>query len=169
MASLRRRGDQTEIRECRSTERGPRQFTLARFSGVLTPEILDEAARRARRPFDARKLVAAARRQGIPVTPHRRSAAARKLLAELRAGHRLDPSLAGLLREALAGAETRPVPEHLADVVDWIGRGEAARGKALRGLLRTAGRALRSRGRKRTLPKQAFPRFSSEGAERVAS
>ena len=33
--------------------------------------------------------------------------------------------------------------------------------KALRGLLRTASRVLRSRGPLRALPAQAFPRFSS--------
>jgi len=56
MASIRKihgkqeQGDRYEIRECRVTERGPRQFTLVSFRGVLTPEVLDEAEERARRP-----------------------------------------------------------------------------------------------------------------------
>lgn len=169
MASIRRQGQIYEIRECRMTERGPRQFALARFRTVLTPEALEEAARRARRPFDPRQVVAAARARGIAVTPYRRNAAARRLLADLRAGHPLEPSLVAQLRRALDGMPECTLPEHLSDAADWIGRSEAARGKALRGLLRTAGRTLRSRGAKRTLPQKAFPHFSSERPEREAS
>src|SRR5690606_32526267 len=101
MASLRAQGRAYEIRECRSTERGPRQFVLARFRGVLTPEVLEQAEARAQRRFDRARLVASARRRGIPVSPHRTDAAARRLLAELRAGGSLDPGLVALLREAL--------------------------------------------------------------------
>jgi hypothetical protein len=162
MASIRKQRAIWEIRECRSTERGPRQYTLARFMEVLTPDVLEQAAARAQRPFDAEKLVAAARARGISVTSERRHVAARHLLGELRTGHPLEPSLVALLKEALASIEERPLPAHLADAADWIGRSEASRGKALRGLLRAASRVVRSRGPRRAPPEARFPRFSSE-------
>jgi hypothetical protein len=164
MASIRQQGSTFDIRECRSTKRGPRQFILARFGGVLTPEVLEQAAALAQRPFDSRKLVAAARKRGIPVTPYRTHTAARLLLAELRAGHSLEPSLAALLKQALVTADEKPVPEHLSEAADWIGKSEAARGKALRGLLRAASRIARSRALPRPLPSEPFPRFSSTSA-----
>lgn len=161
MASLRVQNGAYEIRECRSTERGPRQFVLARFRSALTPEVLEQAAVRAQRPFDRTKLVASARRRGIPVSPHRTDAAARRLLAELRAGGSVEPGLVALLREALSMLAAEPLPEHLADAADWVGRSEAERGKALRGLLRTASRITRSAGRRREPARRPFPRFSS--------
>lgn len=161
MASLRAQGRSYEIRECRSTERGPRQFVLARFRDVLTPEVLDQAEARARRPFDRARLVASARRRGIPVSPHRTDAAARRLLAELRAGGTVEPGLVALLREALGMLEAAPLPEHLDDAADWIGRSQAERGKALRGLLRTASRIARSAGPRRAPDEPRFPRFRS--------
>jgi hypothetical protein len=161
LASIRRQADTYEIRECRSTERGPRQYTLARFKKVLTPEVLDEAAARAQRPFDPQALVAGARARGIAVTPHRSYATARRLLGELRGGRPLEPSLVALLRRALAGMNERPLPPHLTDAAEWLARSEASRGKALRGLLRAASRVARSRGPRRDLPAEPFPRFSS--------
>lgn len=161
MASIRKQGNTFEIRECRSTGRGPRQFTLARFRDVLTPEALEEAAARAKRPFDAQGLAERAAARGIPVSRRRTHGAARQLLAELRGGRPLDPSLVSLLKQALAHQAERPLPEHLADAAEWLGRSEAARGKALRGLLRTASRILRSRGALPGLPDEPFPRFRS--------
>jgi hypothetical protein len=161
MASIRRQGDSFEIRECLSTDRGPRQRPLARFRRVLTPEVLDQAEAGARRPFDRHALVERARRQGVPVTHERRHPEARKLLAQLRAGRALDPTLVTLLRGALELLASEPLPPHLNDVAEWVGQSEAVRGKALRGLLRTASRVLRSRGPLREPPVQAFPRFSS--------
>jgi len=161
MASIRRQGESFEIRECQSTDRGPRQRPLARFRRVLTPEVLDQAEAAARRPFDRRAFVERARRQGIPVTRERRYPEARKLIAHLRAHRPLDPTLVTLLRGALELLAAEPVPPHLNDVAEWVGQPEAARGKALRGLLRTASRVLRSRGPLREPPAQAFPRFSS--------
>lgn len=161
MASIRQQGDAFEIRECRSTASGPRQFVLARFKRVLTPEVLDAARARARRPFDAARLVARARARAIPVSAQRRSSAARALLAELRAGAVLEPTIAWLLRDALAHSESRPLPDHLADAAEWLGQPAVARGRALRGLLRSASRALHSRGPVRELPPEPFPRFDS--------
>ncbi|MCA9509740.1 MAG: hypothetical protein KC560_03480, partial [Myxococcales bacterium] len=65
---------------------------------------------------------------------------------------------------ALAPLEARPVPEHLADAADWLGQPEAARGRALRGLLRAASRTVRSRGAIRALPEEPFPHFDSGAA-----
>lgn len=162
MASLRAQGPAYEIRECRSTERGPRQYVLARFRGALTPEVLEEAGARAKRPFDRAKLVASARRRGIPVSPHRTDTAARRLLAELRAGGSVEPGLVALLREALGMLDAEPLPEHLDDAANWVGRSQAERGKALRGLVRTASRIARSAGARPALePPQPFPRFRS--------
>lgn len=161
MASIRRQGSAYEIRECRTTPRGPRQYALARFRDVLTPEVLDRAAEAAHRPFDARKLIADARRRGIPVNVRRTHAAARQLLGELRAGHVLEPGLAAMLKQALAMTDSTPLPEHLADAADWIGRSEVARGKALRGLLRAASRVVRSRAPQRERSDEPFPHFSS--------
>lgn len=161
MASIRRQGDAFEIRECLATDQGPRQRPLARFRGILTPEVLDRAAAAARRPFDRQALVERARRQEIPVSAAPRSGDARRLLAHLRRGRPLDPSLVTLLRAALEPLAAEPVPPHLEDVTEWVGRSEAARGKALRGLLRVASRVLRSRGPLREPRDQAFPRFDS--------
>ena len=167
MASIRKQRDMCEIRECRSTKQGPRQFTLARFRDALTPEVVEEAAAHAQRPFDARKLIASARARGIAVTSERRHAAARQLLGELRAGRGLEPSLVALLKQALGEIEEHPLPSHLTDAADWVGRSEASRGKALRGLLRTASRVVRSRDPRRAEPDALhFPRFSSEAVTR---
>ena len=160
MASLcRRRDGRVEIRETRSTERGPRSTTLASFRGALTPDVLEQAAGRARRPFDRARLRERARELGIPVRTQRDDRAARALLAQLRDGT-VDPVLVGLLARALADAPAAPVPEPLAEVAEWLGASPAERGRALRGLLRVHDRIARGRPaprRRRT----RFPRFQS--------
>lgn len=161
MASIRRQGERCEIRECRSTPQGPRQFALVRFRGALTPEILERAAARATRPLGPDSLIERARELGIPVAEQRQHPEARALLAVLQRGEALDPVLVTLLRSALAGRKARPLPPHLADAAEWIGRDDVERGLALRGLLRTADRILRARGPRRTRPATAFPRFRS--------
>lgn len=161
MPSIRARNDRYEIRECRTTERGPRQFTLARFRGVLTPDVLDAAAAAARRPFDRETIVERARRAGIPISSERRNDPARQLLAALRSGQTIDPTLAELLRAELALHPGRALPAHLEDAANWIGRSEAERGKALRGLTRAASRVARGRGDVRAMPHEPFPRFCS--------
>jgi hypothetical protein len=83
------------------------------------------------------------------------------LLDFLRRGGRLDPVVVTLLREALASQQAGSVPSHLDDVVDWVGQSEFARGRALRGLLRTASRIARSRPSLHRAPTERFPRFSS--------
>jgi hypothetical protein len=167
MASIRKirknreHGDRYEIRECLDTERGPRQFTLVSFRGVLTPEVLDEAQDRARKPLRREALLARARELGIPVSHQRRFPEARALLARLHRGAEIDPGLATLLRSALEHRPGEPLPPHLEDAAQWIGQSERERGRALRGLVRTADRILQSRGPLRTRPRDVFPRFRS--------
>lgn len=170
MASIRRQGEVFEIRECLPTPAGPRQRALVRFRKILTAADIDRAAAVARRPFDREQLLRRARAQGIPVASAPRHDEARRLLAHLRDGGTIDPVLAKLLIEGLslfaragdASATTRGgLPDHLEDVVDWVGRSEPIRGRALRGLLRTASRVSRSRAAPRAEPERPFPRFSS--------
>jgi len=161
VASIRQQGSRFEIRECLDTERGPRQRVLARFDRILTDEALEQAAAHARRPFDRSKLVARARARGIPVAPAPRSEPARRLLACLRRGGEIDPTIVGLLQEALGERESRPLPEHLEPAAEWLGASEAARGAALRGLLRTASRIAKSRGPLREHGELRFPRIDT--------
>lgn len=170
MASIRRQGRRYEIRECRSTPRGPRQYVLASFTGVLTPEILDAAEQAAQRPFDRERLVARARGLGAGVSRRRRNRAARALLASLQRGAPLDPRLVTLLREALEPLPAAPLPEHLEEASEWLGQPEADRGRALRGLLRTADRIREARGALRARDERRYPRFHSEaGADADAA
>jgi hypothetical protein len=114
MASIRKQGDRYEIRECVETPRGPRQLSLTSFRGVLTPEVLDEAEAKARKPLRRVELTARAIRLGIPVSERRRHPEARRLLALLQRGAELEPTLVQLLEAALQRLESRAVPEHLA-------------------------------------------------------
>ena len=166
MASIRKQKDRYEIRECLATPQGPRQLSLASFRGVLTPEILDEACARARKPFNRDALAARAANMGIPISERRRHPEARGLLAALQRGAGLEPTLVRLLETALGRLESHPVPAHLTDAAEWIGQPERERGAALRGLLRTADRILRSRPPLRAPARKIFPRFSSESAGR---
>ncbi|MBW2273524.1 MAG: hypothetical protein JRG96_09655 [Deltaproteobacteria bacterium] len=165
MASIREQDGRYEIRECLSTERGPRQRILASFRGVLTPEVLDRAEEKALKPLKRMALVARALAMEIPVTHRRRYPEARALLAKLQRGGRLDPGLAALLRAALEPLPSESPPAHLEDAAEWIGQPEGVRGSALRGLLRTADRIVRSRGPLRTRPRELFPRFSSDPSQ----
>lgn len=61
-----RRNGRFEVRESVHTPEGPRARTLAGFR-VLSDEVLSQAARRAKRPFDAQKVLASAKRAGAQV------------------------------------------------------------------------------------------------------
>ena len=74
----------------------------------------------------------------------------------------IEPTVVAQLKQALALMEEAPLPEHLIEAAEWLGKSEAARGKALRGLLRAASRVVRSRGPVSVLPSdEPFPRFRS--------
>ena len=165
MANFRRQGERFEIRECRGTPAGPRQFVLASFRGVLTPEVLDRAENEARRPFDRERLIERARAAGIAVTRRRRHPEARQLLRSLHTGGVPSPALVAMLRSLLEELPSAPLSEHLMDAKDWLGRPETERGRALRGLLRTADRIVQARGPLRERPPEVFPRFSSSPAD----
>ena len=166
MASIRRQSDRYEIRECLVTVRGPRQLSLASFRGVLTPEVLDAAEAKARKPLNRADLKARALRMGIPVSERRRHPEARGLPAALQRGADLAPTLVQLLKTSLERLDSLAVPAHLVDAAEWIGQPERERGAALRGLLRTADRILRSRPPLRAPRQESFPHFSSESADR---
>ena len=166
MASIRKQGDVFEIRECIQTAAGPRQRALARFRKILTPADLDRAAA-ARHPLDRAKLIARARAQGIPVTSVSQHGEARRLLAYLRDGGAVEPTVAQLLiralvhSQALTGQSNDALPEHLESALEWVGRPESVRGRALRGLLRTASRVAQSRRGLREPAAEPFPRLHS--------
>ena len=90
---VRRSPTRFEIRESRSTPRGPRSRVLASFLEALTRDVLDRAAARATRPVNAAALVRRARTLGIPVLERSREPEARALLSRLRRGDPLDPDL----------------------------------------------------------------------------
>lgn len=158
---VRHAGDRIEIRESRSTAKGPRSRQLARFVGALTPAVLARAAARATRPFDAEALVRRARVMGIQVASRGPEREARALLARLHRADPIDPVMAGLLVRALEGTSKVQLPEQLAEVAEWIGAPLAARGAALRDLLDAFGRIASSRAPVRDRPRKPYPRFSS--------
>jgi hypothetical protein len=61
-----RRGRRFEIRESLHTAKGPRSRTLVGFD-ILTDDIVEAAARRAQRPFEAGSVIGSARRAGARV------------------------------------------------------------------------------------------------------
>jgi len=158
---VRRSPTRFEIRESRSTPRGPRSRVLASFPEPLTRDVLNRAAARATRPFAAAALVRRARALGIPVLERSREPEARALLSRLRRSDPLDPVLAASLRRVLARLPEAPIPESLAEVSEWVGASAAERGAALRELLDLYGRIARSRPPRRRRQRARFPRFSS--------
>ncbi len=163
MAFLTARKDgRNEIRETLQTAAGSRARTLAIFRGSLAPEILDRAAERALLPFDPDALRERARQLGVTVIEGHGDAEARSLLKRLRSGGAIDPILAGLLQTELVQLEHSEVPVELREASDWLEVPPAARGRALRGLLRVSDRIVRSRPAIKSRPPANFPRFRSK-------
>lgn len=158
---VRHAGNRIEVRESRSTAKGPRSRQLARFVGPLTPAVLAKAAERATRPFDPEALVRRARVLGIPVEARGSEPEARALLARLRRADPIDPGMAAVLVRALEGTAKAELPEQIADVADWIGAPASARGAALRDLLDAFGRIESARPPRRERPRRPYPRLSS--------
>lgn len=169
MAYLYRRKDgRAEIREAHSTPRGPRSRTLASFRGPLTDEHLDRAETASARGIDRDAIRERAVQLGIPFERASVDATARALIAGLRRGARIDPVLSTVLREQLERVASVPVPDELADVVEWIGANDRERGRALRDVLRLYDTIGRSRGAVREPAAKLFPRFSVRPGRRVS-
>lgn len=132
-----------EVRESRTTPKGPRSRTLASFS-VLTDEVIDKAQTRAAKPPSAEELKEAAVRAGAPISGDPVDESARETLRRIASGEQLDPMLHRLLLDALSDqnqAGDRPA-EASAAVSDsaraasqWLGASLTQRGEALRDLL----------------------------------
>lgn len=167
LAYLYVRNDRAEIREARSTPRGPRSRTLVSFRGALTDAHLDRASAVARREIDRAALRARAEELGIGTARVSADAEARALIGRLRTGAPLDPVLVGLLREQLDARPAAAVPEDLADVVEWIGASEHERGRTLRGLLRVYDRIARPDAT-HARESERFPRFEVRPTRRVS-
>jgi hypothetical protein len=155
-----RKSGRVEIREAHSTRKGPRSRTLASFQAPLTEARLDRAESAATRPFDRAAIRARARELGIPIEASGADAPARALIARLRSGGRLDPVLVSILHDQLEVRDAAPVPEELADVIEWIGASEHERGRALRDVLRLYDTIARSRDAVRAPEARRFPRFT---------
>jgi hypothetical protein len=156
-----RRGE-FEIRESRSTPKGPRSRTLATFR-ELSDEVIEKARARASKTLSAEELRSAAKRAGATMAQAPVERAARELIAELGKGRRLDPSLRHLLidllrRDGLKSVEPIPASDAARAVAEWMAATPEERGKTLVDLLLLAD-ALPSGGR-RGKPLR-FPRLES--------
>lgn len=151
-----------EIRESRSTDKGPRSRTLVSFR-ELTDQVIEKARGKAVKPLSAEELRLAARRAGAPVAREPIEQAARELIAELAKGKRLDPTLRQIALEMLQRGyheDSNPSPSNEAarGVTLWMAATPKERGRALFELLLLAD-ALPSKGR---LGKPLrFPRLDS--------
>jgi hypothetical protein len=163
-----RKNGRAEIREAHSTPRGPRSRTLASFRGALTEEHLDRAEAASARGFDRDAIRKRAVKLGIPIERAGVESTARALIAGLRRGARLDPVLSTVLRAQLENVTSVPVPDELADAVEWIGANDRERGRALRDVLRLYDTIGHSRGTVREPAVKLFPRFSVRPGRRVS-
>jgi len=162
MASLYARKDgRVEIRETIGTSQGPRSRTLAVFRGPLTPDVLERAAARAERPFEAEPLLERAHELGIPITARREDRSARDFLRALRAGAEIDPGLLHTIREVLERSDPAEAPPRWSEAAEWLEASAAERGRALRGLVRTYDRIAQSRPPRRRRRQRRFPSFHS--------
>jgi len=153
-----------EVRESRSTPKGPRSHTLASFR-ELTDDVIAKARERAVNPPSPEELRRAARRAGAQVARPPIEQAARELIAELGRGARLDPTLDQILSELLQrgyreSADPSPANEAARSVAIWMAATAEQRGRALVDLLLLAD-ALPSGGRKGKPLR--FPRLDSTG------
>jgi hypothetical protein len=131
-----------EIRESRSTPKGPRSRTLATFK-ELNDEVIEKARARAAKAPEPAELREAAIRAGAPLTEEPVDRAARETLRLVANGAAIDPMLRRLLLDALAGEERRPAPAETPPAVSdaaraasqWIGVSPKRRAAALVDLL----------------------------------
>lgn len=157
-----------EIRESRSTPKGPRSRTLASFR-ELDRATIEKARERAEGPPPtAEELRAAALRAGAQVAPDPTDRAARDLLAHLARGKAPSPMLRRLLIDALENPDRgdRPADPEAAvsssarSVSEWLGASLRDRADTLEDLLLLAD-ALPLRRRAADI---GFPRLDSTRA-----
>jgi hypothetical protein len=150
-----------EVRESRSTPKGPRSRTLATFH-ELSDEVIEQARARASKPLGAEELRDAARRAGAPPAREPVDRAGRELIAELGKGRHLDPTLRHLLLDLLGrgggNGTSQPAGDPARAVAEWMASTPRERGKTLYDLLLLAD-ALPHGGR-RGKP-LGFPRLES--------
>lgn len=151
-----------EIRESRSTSKGPRSRTLVSFD-ELTDEVIEKARDKTDKPLSREQVVDAARRVGAPVARSPADQAARELIAELGKGGELEPKLRRLLTTKLADdpKEVIAPSDPTRAVAEWMAATPSERGKALVDLLLLAD-ALPHRGRIGKALR--FPRLESRPA-----
>ncbi len=159
------KADRFEIRESRSTPKGPRSRTLVSFR-ELTDETIAKAQENASNPLSPEEVRRAARKVSAPVARKPVDRAARELIAELGKGRWLDSNLRHVLLDLLEGGRregARPsrTNEAAHEVAEWMAATPAERGKALVDLLLLAD-ALPSGGR-RGKPLR-FPKLDSKGS-----
>jgi hypothetical protein len=148
-----------EIRESRSTPKGPRSRTLASFE-ELTNEVIEKASRKASKPLTAEELRGAARRVGAPVARPAVDQAARELIAQLGKGKEPEPRLRRLLTAKLEGETTDAISPATPSsaVAEWMAATAAERGKTLEDLLLLADAVPHGGRRGKPL---SFPRLES--------
>ena len=145
-----------EIRESVHTPKGPRSRSLATFT-VLDDDVLGRAAAASTSPLVADEVRASARRAGATIAPSAANDYGRRLLRELRAGHRPSPGLRRLLLDALR-EERAPRLDAGDSIADWVGASADERGEALRDLLALTDQLPQPRGRRTAL---TYPRLDS--------
>jgi hypothetical protein len=122
-----------EIRESRTTAKGPRSKTLATFT-ALDDEVVAKAVSRSAAGLGAAELRETVLRAGAPIAEATSDRAAKELLVEMRAGRQPRRALLALLARAVEGA-----PEIASDeagsVAEWLGASPQERGDVLRELL----------------------------------
>lgn len=149
--------DTWELRESRTTPRGPRSRTLASFR-VLDADTITRALERASTPLETHGILRAAQRAGAPIAVPAANHAAAALLRELGRGR--EPSTG--LRRAVLGVlgAGEPLSDAERSAAAWLGASAEERGAALRDLLLLADRVpQRRRG-----AKPRFPRLDSGGS-----
>lgn len=133
-----------EVRESRSTPKGPRSRTLVTFR-ELSPEVIEKARARAAKAPEPAALREAAIRAGAPLAEEPVDRAAREMLRLVAGGATVDPMLRRLLLDALGNEERRASaaspspPPAVSDAAraasQWVGVSPEERGAALVDLL----------------------------------
>lgn len=134
MASVvSRKNGSWEIRETRSTPKGPRSTTLATFR-ELNESVIEHAKARAAGLLDVSDLRRAALRAGAPIEAPLADRAARQLLAELSLGRKPQRGLRRLLADAVDPREAG-LSDAARAAQEWVAATPRQRGDTLMDLL----------------------------------